>query len=123
MVLFLILGLLIISCNQKARRIEAEKAYIAAVDAYEDGQFAESLDLVRTAVTLDRNFYQASFLEGKNLFFLEKQEEAERIFTSLVSKHPSYTEARLWQIRCLILKDDFATSQKLLDREDRKSVV
>jgi len=113
----LVLGFSFASCNLKAKRIEAEKAYIAAVDAYGAEKYDNSLEQVRRAIKLDRNFYQASFLEGKILFFSEKQPEAEKIFSKLTSKYPEFTEARIWHIRCLILKGDFETAQKMLDKE------
>jgi tetratricopeptide (TPR) repeat protein len=112
-----VLVLILIACDTKANRIEAEKAYIAAVDAYEAEQLTDSLILVRRAVKLDRKFYQASLLEGKVLFFSNKLEEAEKIFSKLVSQHPAYTEARIWHIRCVILKDDFKTAQNMLNKE------
>jgi tetratricopeptide (TPR) repeat protein len=113
----LVLGFSLASCNLKAKRIEAEKAYIAAVDAYGAEKYDNSLEQVRRAIKLDRNFYQASFLEGKILFFSEKQSEAEKIFSGLTSKYPEFTEARIWHIRCLILKGDFEAAQKMLDKE------
>jgi len=105
------------SCTGKYKRAEAEKAYIAAIDAYTEEQYEDSLELVRRAIKLDRNFYQASFLEGRILFFSDRQEEAEKIFFRLSSRYPAFTEARIWHIRCLILKNDFKTAQILLDKE------
>jgi len=113
----LALGLLLLSCNGNVKRIEAEKAYIAAVDAYAAEQYADSLELVRQAIKLDHSFYQASFLEGKTLFFSNKHEEAEKIFSKLASRYPAYIEARIWYIRCLILKGDFITAQNMLNKE------
>jgi len=115
--MFLALGIVLVSCDGRYRRIEAERIYIAAVEAYAEEQFIESLELARRATKLDRNFYQASFLEGRNLFFLDKLEEAENIFSKLVSKYPAFTEARIWHIRCLILGNDYETAQKILDKE------
>jgi len=105
------------SCDGKANRIEAEKAYIAAVDAYEDEQYAGSLEHVRHAIKLDRNFYQASFLEGKILFFSGEMEQAQKIFSKLSSRYPAFIEAKIWNIRCLIIKGDLETAKKLLDKE------
>jgi tetratricopeptide (TPR) repeat protein len=115
--LALALALPLVSCDKKTKRIEAEKAYVAAVDAYAEEQYADSLELARRAVKLDRGFYQASFLEGRNLFFSDKMEEAEKIFSKLDSRYPAYTEARIWHIRCLILKGDLKTAQSMLDKE------
>ena len=111
------LGLSLTSCDGKTKRIEAEKTYIAAVDAYTAEQYADSLELVQLALKLDHNFYQALFLKGKILFFSDKPVEAEKIFSNLVSRHPAYTEARIWHIRCIILKGDFIAAQNMLDKE------
>jgi tetratricopeptide (TPR) repeat protein len=115
--ILLALGVMLVSCDGRVRRTEAERLYIAAIDAYTEQQYADSLELVRRAIKLDRNFYQASFLEGRNLFFLDKLDEAEKIFSRLVSRYPAYTEARIWYIRCLILTNDFKTAKELLDKE------
>ena len=113
----LVLVIQFTSCNTKAKRIEAQKAYIAAVDAYGTENFSGSLELVRNAIRLDGNFYEALLLEGKILFFLDKAEEAGNIFAGLVSRYPAFTEARIWHIRCLILKGDFITARSTLDKE------
>jgi len=117
-IMLLAVSTTLISCDRRiTRRIEAEDLYIAAIEAYTEQQYADSLELVRRAISLDRNFYQASFLEGRILFFMDELVEAERVFSRLVSRHPAYTEARIWHIRSLILKNEFETAQELLDRE------
>jgi tetratricopeptide (TPR) repeat protein len=113
----LVLGFSLAACGSKDKRVEAEKLYIAAVDAYGAEKYADSLGLVRRAVKLDRHFYQASFLEGKILFFSEKIPEAEKIFSRLASKYPEFTESRIWHIRCLIFKGNLGVAQKMLDKE------
>ena len=115
--LILVFGLSLMSCDRTARRMEAESAYIAAIDAYQAEDFYNSLILVRRALELDRRFYQASFLKGKILFFTDRAEEAERVFSRLISRYPAYTEARIWYIRCLILKGEYGAAQDMLDRE------
>jgi len=115
--IFIALNIMLISCDRRAKQVEAERLYIAAVDAYTGEQFTDSLELVRLAIKLDRNLYQASFLEGRILFFLDQIEEAEKKFSILVKKYPGFTEARIWYIRCLVLKNDFTTAQKYLDEE------
>ncbi|GHV96653.1 hypothetical protein AGMMS50293_29730 [Spirochaetia bacterium] len=104
-------------CNNDTRRAEAENAYIAAVDAYAAANYVKSLELINKAIALDRNFYQAIFLEGKIHFFMDQLPEAEAIFSRLDSKYPAFTEARIWNIRCLILREDYAKAKTLLDRE------
>ena len=115
--IILTLCIYITSCNNKAARIEAERLYIAAVNAYTAEQYANGLELVRSAIKLDRKFYQAVFLEGKMLFFSEKISEAEKNFLKLISRYPAYTEARIWYIRCLILKGEYGTAKQFLDKE------
>ena len=115
--LVFIFGLSLMSCDRTARRMEAERAYIAAINAYQAEDFYNSLNLVKRTLELDPHFYQASFLKGKNLFFTDRMEEAKRIFSRLISRYPAYTEARIWYIRCLILKGEYDAAQDMLDKE------
>lgn len=108
-----------LSCDNvsASKRQEAEKSYISAVEAYANRDYDKASELARTAFSRDKNFYQAYFLEGKILFFTDNMGDAEKLFSSLVSKYPSYTEARIWHIRCLILKEKYERAQKLLNKE------
>ena len=115
--LVLVFCLLLMSCNRTVRKTEAERVYIAAIDAYQTEDFYNSLNLVSRALELDPHFYQASFLKGKILFFTDRTEEAKRIFYRLISRFPAYTEARIWYIRCLILKGEYRAAQDMLDKE------
>jgi tetratricopeptide (TPR) repeat protein len=56
-------------------------------------------------------------LEAKILFFDGKEAEAEKRFAGLVSKYPSYTEARIWHIRCLILSGRYDAALLELENE------
>jgi len=113
----LALSLLFTSCDKKIKRIEAERFYMAAVDAYSAEQYSDGLELLNRAIKLDKNFYQASFLQGKIFFFSNRITEAENIFSKLILKYPEFTEARIWHIRCLILKGDYNKAQNLLNTE------
>jgi tetratricopeptide (TPR) repeat protein len=81
----------------------AEGAYIAAAEAYAQERYAEALEYLRESLRLDPDFYQARLLEGKVLFFQNKMTEAAELFARLAAKHPEYTEARLWNLRCLVM--------------------
>jgi tetratricopeptide (TPR) repeat protein len=84
-------------------RDRAESVYIAAVEAYSQEHYQEALEYLRESLRLDPNFYQARLLEGKVLFFQNRREEAEERFAKLAARYPEYTEARLWNLRCLVI--------------------
>ncbi|GHV54707.1 hypothetical protein AGMMS49579_15840 [Spirochaetia bacterium] len=104
-------------CGGCGASAEAEQAYITAVDAYGAEKYAEALAAARQALSRDRKFYQAEFLEGRILFFTGNEEEARKIFARLVSRHPEYTEANIWYIRTLILNGEYEKAQGLIERE------
>jgi tetratricopeptide (TPR) repeat protein len=81
----------------------AEGAYIAAIEAYAQEYYAEALEYVRESLRQDSRFYQARLLEGKILFFQDRMAEAQEVFAGLCTKYPEYTEARIWNLRCLVL--------------------
>jgi tetratricopeptide (TPR) repeat protein len=91
------------ACAGAERKDRAERAYVAASEAYGRERFAEALDYAGESLRIDPDFYQARLLEGKILFFQNRLEEAEKTFAALCAKHPEYTEARLWNLRCLVL--------------------
>lgn len=84
-------------------RDRAEGIYIAAAEAYSQERYPEALEYLQESLRLDPNFYQARLLEGKVLFFLNRTEEAEERFAKLAARYPEYTEARLWNLRCLVI--------------------
>jgi hypothetical protein len=95
--------LLLAACAGAERKGRAERAYVADAEAYGRERFAEALDYAGESLKLDPGFYQARFLEGKILFFQNRLEEAEQRFAGLCAQYPEYTEARLWNLRCLVL--------------------
>jgi tetratricopeptide (TPR) repeat protein len=103
------------SCSR--RDGEAERAYLAATEAYRLEDYPEVIGQCRRALETDRGFYQAEFLLGKTLFFSGEEAEALKVFTRLTKKHPEYTEARLWLVRCLVLGGQYGQAAVLLDRE------
>jgi tetratricopeptide (TPR) repeat protein len=122
--------LLLAACAGAERKDRAERAYTAAAEAYGRERFAEALDYAEESLRIDPGFYQARLLEGKILFFQNRLEEAEKRFASLCAEHPEYTEARIWNLRCLVLslegpggsggrdrKRDLKEIQAALDRE------
>jgi tetratricopeptide (TPR) repeat protein len=96
---------------------EAERAYLAATEAYGGENYEEALVQIRRALKADRAFYQAELLLGKTLFFAGEEAEALEVFSRLVKRRPEYTEARLWRIRCLVLAGRSEEAAELLDRE------
>ncbi|MDR3191866.1 MAG: tetratricopeptide repeat protein [Treponema sp.] len=114
--LWIVLGAaLLFSCGRN--KGEAERAYLAAVEAYGGENYQEALVQVHRALKADRAFYQAEFLLGKALFFAGEEAGALEVFSRLVKRRPEYTEARLWRIRCLVLAGRHGEAEKLLDRE------
>jgi tetratricopeptide (TPR) repeat protein len=109
-------GAILFSCASRNRG-EAERAYLAAAEAYGEENYQEALAQVRRALKEDRGFYQAEFLLGKTLFFAGEEMEALEVFSRLVKRRPEYTEARLWRIRCLVLEGRYGEAANLLDRE------
>jgi tetratricopeptide (TPR) repeat protein len=96
---------------------EAERAYLAAAEAYGGENYQEALVQARRALKADRAFYQAEFLLGKTLFFAGEEAGALEVFSRLAKRRPEHTEARLWRIRCLVLAGRYGEAAKLLDRE------
>jgi tetratricopeptide (TPR) repeat protein len=100
---------LIFACGSD-RGTGAEDAYVAAAEAYAQERYAEALGHLRESLRLDPNFYQARLLEGKVLFFQNRMDEAAELFAKLTARRPEYTEARLWNLRCLVLAASSSTS-------------
>jgi tetratricopeptide (TPR) repeat protein len=121
-----ILALVLAACapsSGSGRKDRAERAYVAAAEAYGGERFEEALKYAGESLKIDPGFYQARLLEGKILFFLNRPEEAEKNFAGLCAKHPEYTEARIWNLRCLVLSlgrpggKNLKEIQGALDRE------
>ncbi|MDR2375748.1 MAG: tetratricopeptide repeat protein [Treponema sp.] len=89
--------------NFSGGRARAEEVYVAATEAYSQEHYAEALEYLRESLRLDPNFYQARLLEGKVLFFQNRIPDAAKLFAKLAAKYPEYTEARLWNLRCLVM--------------------
>jgi tetratricopeptide (TPR) repeat protein len=114
--LWIVLGAaLLLSCGRN--KGEAERAYLAAAEAYGGENYEEALVQIRRALKADRAFYQAEFLLGKTLFFTGEEAGSLEVFSRLVKRRPEYTEARLWRIRCLVLAGRYGEAAELLDRE------
>jgi len=106
----------LISCNKK-ENYEALSAYLGAVEKYQENNLAEAETLVCGALKNDKNFYQAGLLYGKILFFQDKLSKAQDVFSKLVQRTPEFTEARIWNIRTLILLKEYDKAESLLDKE------
>jgi predicted Zn-dependent protease len=110
-------GVFVCACADDDSRRAAETSYISALEAYTEQDFDRALDFTRKAVSLNKRFYQASFLEAKILFFTGKESEARTVFARLVKRYPRYLDARIWYIRCLILGADYDEAVAELDSE------
>jgi tetratricopeptide (TPR) repeat protein len=99
----LFLAVALSACAGAGEKTLAESLYVAATEAYAQERYAEALEYLRESRKLDRNFYQARLLEGKTLFFQNRTAEAGELFSKLAAKYPEYTEARLWNLRCLVI--------------------
>jgi tetratricopeptide (TPR) repeat protein len=96
----------------------AERAYLAAAEAYGEGRFGEALKYAGESLKIDPGFYQARLLEGKILFFQNRLDKAAELFAGLCARHPEYTEARIWNLRCMVLSGKNSREvQGALDRE------
>jgi tetratricopeptide (TPR) repeat protein len=113
----LVFSILLSGCREHGPKAEAERAYMAAVDAYGAEKYEDAYALARQALSQDRKFYQAEFLEGRILFFTGNEAEAKKIFSKLVSRYPEYTEANIWYIRTLILSGEYEKARGLIEGE------
>jgi tetratricopeptide (TPR) repeat protein len=107
----------ICACNNGSVDLRAEKIYLAAVEAYTEQQYGPALEFIHEARRVDKDFYQVDFLEAKIIFFQGNEDEAERLFLRLIKKYPSYTEARIWYIRCLIISGQNGKALSKLEEE------
>lgn len=91
--------------------------YLSALDAYSQEDFSRTIELCDSILQKDKNLFQAELLRIKSLFFLSEYEKAEKSIARLVRKVPQYTDARLWYIRLLILREKFDEVAPLLEKE------
>ncbi|MDR1893341.1 MAG: tetratricopeptide repeat protein [Spirochaetales bacterium] len=106
----------LLACSPKVKP-EAGGLYLAAVEAYVGKNYSEALLLAGQALNRNPGFIQAAFLRGKALFFSDRLGEAQKEFERLASRRPQYTEARIWNIRCLILLGSYDEARRLLEAE------
>jgi len=116
LLLVLSFSMSVISCDKKENH-EALSAYLGAVQKYQDNKLTEAESLACKALNIDKKFYQAGLLYGKILFFQDKLREAQVVFSKLVKQIPEFTEARIWNIRALILLKEFDKAERLLNKE------
>lgn len=95
----------------------AEKLYLAAVNAYAKKDFSSSILYCDKALSQDKSFYQASFLKARTLYMQKDYELSYSITKKLAKKYPQYTDARLWNIRNLIYLEKNEEAEKLLTSE------
>lgn len=114
---FLVIMILITSCSNKLSNVEVTKLYLSALDSYSNQNFQEALSYLEIIKKYDSKFYQASFLEGKILFFQGQLDNALSVFQKITKKNPEHIESRIWHIRTLILLDKFEKAEELLEKE------
>lgn len=95
----------------------AEKFYLAAVNSYAKQDLESASFYCEKALSQDRSFYQADFLQAKVFFMKKDYEKSYSITKKLIKKYPQYTDARIWNIRSLILLDKLEDAEKLLITE------
>jgi tetratricopeptide (TPR) repeat protein len=67
---------------------EAKASYIRALSYYQQGKFEDALTYYKEAYEKDPNFIDAAVGMGNCYIALRKFEEAEKVFSALVKKHP-----------------------------------
>lgn len=105
---------LICSCKNSDN---AEKFYLAAVNAYAKQDFSSCSLYCDKALSQDKAFYQASFLKARVLFMQNDYEHSYSITKKLIKKYPQYTDARLWNIRNLIYLEKNEEAEAFLTSE------
>lgn len=105
-----------ISCSGK-KDGKAEKLYIGALEQYQKQNLDQAYTLAKAAEKADSSFYQAYLLDGKILFFKSDYQHSAEVLQKLIRKYPSYTEARIWNIRCLIVAERYDEAEKLIKKE------
>lgn len=91
--------LLLAGCRNGKISEEAVALYLKAKEYYTQGDLDQAESSFREAAAVSDDFYQAEFMLGKTLYFTDKKEEAEELFTRLLRRLPEYREAELFYIR------------------------
>lgn len=113
----LLLCSLLFSCQPELSEEDITKFYLTALGNYQNQKYDESLEYLALIHKYDPNFFQASFLEGKVLFFTGDIDKAQNMFKNLFKKYPEFIEAKIWYIRTLIIKGDYVIARDLLEKE------
>ena len=102
--------LLSASCTQTADK-ETVLLYVRASEAYAQGKFAETVEILRR----EKTFPPALMLRVKAEYFSGEFDRAEKYCRRLVKMRPSSFEARLYLARILREKGDFSGAVKLTE--------
>lgn len=103
---------LILNLPSEPDRTELE-LYFRAVQAYENGDFQQCLNLTEALSKGNPSFFQAGLLEAKALFFSNRINDAEARLRRLIAKKSNYFEAEIWLLRCLIREENFTDAENL----------
>jgi len=97
-------------CNSSAKTPNAEtiRLYVRASDAYAQGYFAETAEILKT----QNNFAPALVLRAKAEYFYGDLEKAEKTCRRAIKLRPSSLEAKLYLARTLRDKGDFEGAEK-----------
>lgn len=112
-----LLSLVLYSGHKKKNTGRAESLYVEAVQKYQQKQFGQALQLTKSAEKIDSQFYQAYLLEAKIHFFSSEYKEAQEILSRIRKKFPSFTDARIWNIRVLLILEQYREAEQLLTQE------
>ena len=104
------------ACSKSMEKDLALESYLKAKEYYAKGDLDLAGPLLRHACRKNPDMYQAHFLLGKTLFFLENYEEAERILLELVDRHPAYHEAEIWLVRTHLQRKSYERAEDRLKR-------
>ncbi len=95
---------------------EAISRYLSAKKIYENGDFLSASGEFGSIYEEYPYFYQAGFMYGKSLFFMEKTDDSRGIFEKLYKKFPAFTDAGFWQARTLYSLGKLDEAEELLRR-------
>lgn len=107
------------SCKNAAKEMTATEMYEGALEDYSNKEFEKVLATCSRILNLDPDFFYADLLKAKAMFFLARHGDTKKLLSSLVKKHPEYTDARIWYARVLVLEDSLEKAQVVLDNELR----
>jgi tetratricopeptide (TPR) repeat protein len=105
---------LLATCSPAEAPPEALTQYLRAEDFYVRGQVEAALAIFSRVSQQHPELSQATFMEGKSLYLLNKPREAEAVLEKLVRRVPRYHEAQIWLARIEVQQGELDKAEKLL---------